>query len=227
MKDPIKRTYDRYFKPKRLRELSALTRIIEPGHFLSVQVLGATLLHLFKKMDAYTEVNFLMPLTPPSSEAEVSFETAKYFLRSQPRMADEFEKELGAVTQGNTLHKKRNAKAQVIACAYPLMLAVGKGVRDPIAMSFFSRALQKKRYRWIVQDYPEYKEFQYQLARAIRPLNSTQFLFSFFEAEPGQGIRSFSRKDAIRSYEQYILNRFGKKHWNAIVKLQKELEKLF
>ena len=60
----FKKTYDRYFDPKSIRDLSRIASAVSPGQGLAVEVLGAILLHILKKMDIFIEVSFIFPFTP-------------------------------------------------------------------------------------------------------------------------------------------------------------------
>jgi hypothetical protein len=224
---PFRKTYDRYFEKKNIRELSRIASAVYPGQGLSVEVLGAVLLHILKKMDIFTEVSFIFPLTPPSLESEMTYEKAKKFFKSHPNAAGAFQEELHEAEKGFTIQDRKRARTEVASLACPLMLAFGDGLQDPIAECFFSRAIKTKNYWAIVKNYPAYKEFQYRLGQATRLLNSAQFLASFFEESNRTAVRGLTRKVILETFRSYVLERFGRLRLRGMERLQSRIGKLF
>src|SRR5258706_11082920 len=221
-----KKTYDRYFDPKSIRDLSRIASAVSPGQGLSVEVLGAILLHILKKMDIFIEVSFIFPFTPPSLESEMTYEKARQFFKDHPPIARAFEEELHEAEKGFTITDRKEAKKEVAALACPLMLALGEGLKDPIAESFFSRAIKSKNYWVIVKNYPKYKEFQYRLAQATRLLNSMQFLTSFFEESKRNqnvGTKNITRKELLETFQTYVVNKYGQARLKGIEHLQSRI----
>jgi len=223
----LKKTYDRYFDPKNIRDLAHVTSAIYPGRELPVQVLGAILLHILKKMDAFTEVSFIFPLTPPSLESEMTYEKARKFFRSYPAIATAFQEELHEAEKGLTITDRQESRRELNSLACPLMLALGEGLEDPIAECFFAHALKTKNYWAIVKNYPRYKEFQYRLAQVTRRLNSIQFLSSFFEESKRTAGRGLDRRKVLETFRTYVSSKFGPARLKAIERLQAKLGKLF
>jgi len=223
----LKKTYDRYFDRKSLKELTCITGTIHPGPGLAVDVLGAVLLHILKKMDAFTEVSFIFPLTPPSLESEMTYEKARRFFKSHRGIALAFQEELHAAEKGLTITDRQEARKALSSMACPLMLALGESFEDPIAECFFAHALKTKNYWAIVKNYPRYKEFQYRLAQVTRRLNSVQFLGSFFEESKRSGAGGINRKEVLGTFRSYVAGKFGRARLVAIEKLQAELARLF
>ncbi len=223
----LKKTYDRYFEPKSIKDLAHTTSAVYPGRELPVQVLGAILLHILKKMDAFTEVSFIFPLTPPSLESEMTYEKARRFFRSYPGISTAFQEELHEAEKGLTISDRQGSRRELVSLACPLMLALGEGLEDPIAECFFAHALKTRNYWAIVKNYPRYKEFQYRLAQVTRRLNSVQFLSSFFEESKRTAGRGLDRRKVLETFRSYVTAKFGRTQLKKIETLQVKLGKLF
>ena len=178
-------------------------------------------------MDAFTEVSFIFPLTPPSLESEMTYEKARKFFRSHPGISTAFQEELHEAEKGLTIIDRQESRRGLGSLACPLMLALGEGLEDPIAECFFAHALKTKNYWAIVKNYPRYKEFQYRLAQVTRRLNSVQFLSSFFEESKRSAGRGLDRRKMLETFRAYVSAKFGRACLKQIEKLQAKIGKLF